>query len=321
MEMNLHQNRQGQQPNFSMYPKLDNNNNTSSNNNNVVLPPLVHPLIYFNPEQQQQQQPQRLHLPPPLTLGSTSRSTSISSTGSSSISSLTSATSPTSSTLLKLQTPHYSSYTTLPQLPLFTPTPRVQQLEQCKWEGCTERFETPQLLYSHLCDVHVGRKAKNNLALKCKWDDCKVKVVKRDHITSHLRVHVAFKPFPCQSCHKKFKRPQDLKKHQKVHTQTQTMSYPTKRGLDEATPQMEKRQKYTLPPLESIFNPPQSWPLPPQSQFQLRNHQQNALHDLESLFSQLDLSQLYDPSVLEEGEILDSCSDNPHLPLYPTIAV
>lgn len=39
----------------------------------------------------------------------------------------------------------------------------------------------------------------------------------RDHITSHIRVHVPLKPHACQSCGKAFKRPQDLKKHVKTH--------------------------------------------------------------------------------------------------------
>jgi len=41
--------------------------------------------------------------------------------------------------------------------------------------------------------------------------------VKRDHITSHMRVHVPLKPHKCDFCGKSFKRPQDLKKHVKTH--------------------------------------------------------------------------------------------------------
>ncbi|KKF93408.1 pH-response transcription factor pacC/RIM101 [Ceratocystis platani] len=39
----------------------------------------------------------------------------------------------------------------------------------------------------------------------------------RDHITSHIRVHVPLKPHKCDFCGKAFKRPQDLKKHVKTH--------------------------------------------------------------------------------------------------------
>lgn len=88
---------------------------------------------------------------------------------------------------------------------------------QCRWRDCTNIFDTPESLYDHLCDEHVGRKSSNNLSLTCLWDNCMVSTIKRDHITSHLRVHIPFKPFGCHACLKSFKRPQDLKKHSKIH--------------------------------------------------------------------------------------------------------
>ncbi|KAH3680382.1 hypothetical protein WICPIJ_008298 [Wickerhamomyces pijperi] len=87
----------------------------------------------------------------------------------------------------------------------------------CKWGECKEMFDDVELLYNHLCDEHVGRKSNRNLSLKCNWSDCNVQTVKRDHITSHIRVHIPLKPFVCTTCTKKFKRPQDLKKHVKTH--------------------------------------------------------------------------------------------------------
>jgi hypothetical protein len=43
------------------------------------------------------------------------------------------------------------------------------------------------MLYTHLCNDHIGRKSTNNLCLTCKWNGCGTSCAKRDHITSHLR--------------------------------------------------------------------------------------------------------------------------------------
>jgi len=128
-------------------------------------------------------------------------------------------------------------------------------LYNCQWLDCTKSFSDPEPLYSHLCNDHVGRKSTNNLCLTCKWRDCATTCSKRDHITSHIRglsscllprgvtifLSLTSSPYtsqtPCmrcgslytrclqrflsysQICRKTFKRPQDLKKHEKIHTE------------------------------------------------------------------------------------------------------
>ncbi|KAF2428796.1 hypothetical protein EJ08DRAFT_735554 [Tothia fuscella] len=87
----------------------------------------------------------------------------------------------------------------------------------CQWSNCGERCTTAEQLYDHVCERHVGRKSTNNLNLTCQWGNCRTTTVKRDHITSHIRVHVPLKPHKCDFCGKAFKRPQDLKKHVKTH--------------------------------------------------------------------------------------------------------
>ncbi|KAF9989732.1 hypothetical protein BGZ75_005096 [Mortierella antarctica] len=103
----------------------------------------------------------------------------------------------------------------------------------CQWDSCLKNFDDAELLYEHVRHDHVGRKASHNLCLTCRWDKCSVPTfAKRDHITSHLRVHIASKPYHCEICRKGFKRPQDLKKHEKTHQDgtaptTTTASAPT----------------------------------------------------------------------------------------------
>lgn len=82
-------------------------------------------------------------------------------------------------------------------------------------------------LQEHICERHVGRKSTNNLSLTCQWNSCRTTTVKRDHITSHIRVHVPLKPHKCEFCGKSFKRPQDLKKHVKTHADDSVLSRPS----------------------------------------------------------------------------------------------
>ncbi|GAA5986514.1 hypothetical protein JCM10908_003782 [Rhodotorula pacifica] len=89
----------------------------------------------------------------------------------------------------------------------------------CHWEECLAQYDTAEDLFNHICAAHIGRKSAGTLSLECKWTGCRAKASKRDHLTSHCRVHVALKPHVCSICTKAFKRPQDLKKHEKIHTE------------------------------------------------------------------------------------------------------
>ncbi|KAF7339273.1 hypothetical protein MSAN_02140800 [Mycena sanguinolenta] len=118
-----------------------------------------------------------------------------------------------------LPPPHFQSWYTMPApVPASPPAP-AEETQKCQWQDCDQGFADPEALYNHLCNDHIGRKSTNNLCLTCKWKDCGTTCAKRDHITSHLRVHTPLKPHVCDICKKSFKRPQDLKKHEKIHTE------------------------------------------------------------------------------------------------------
>lgn len=111
----------------------------------------------------------------------------------------------------------------------------------CLWEGCTLFFPDPEALYNHLCNAHIGRKSTNNLCLTCRWRDCGTTCAKRDHITSHLRVHTPLKPHVCAVCDKSFKRPQDLKKHEKIHTEAHHAQHRHSKAITVVDPAYSQR--------------------------------------------------------------------------------
>ncbi|KAI8058291.1 hypothetical protein BDF22DRAFT_607973, partial [Syncephalis plumigaleata] len=88
---------------------------------------------------------------------------------------------------------------------------------RCQWDNCQQVYPNPTALYRHLCDEHIGRFRQGNRCLECRWAQCGVRTLKRDHITSHLKVHVPFRPFECELCGGTFKRSHDLKKHIRRH--------------------------------------------------------------------------------------------------------
>lgn len=96
----------------------------------------------------------------------------------------------------------------------------------CSWNACKQEFSSPELLYEHLCEWHVGGKNTNNLNLTCQWVRCPTTTSKREHMVSHMRVHVPLRPHECKKCGKRFKRPQDLKKHVKSHAHSPTLTEP-----------------------------------------------------------------------------------------------
>ncbi|KAJ3477247.1 hypothetical protein NLI96_g10598 [Meripilus lineatus] len=127
-----------------------------------------------------------------------------------------------------------------------TPSPGYQ----CQWVDCDKALPDPEALYNHLCNDHIGRKSTGNLCLTCKWKDCGTSCAKRDHITSHLRVHTPLKPHVCEICKKPFKRPQDLKKHEKIHTEEHHAQHKHSKAITVADPAYSSRVRGDPPQIQ-----------------------------------------------------------------------
>ncbi|WFD27977.1 hypothetical protein MNAN1_002985 [Malassezia nana] len=137
----------------------------------------------------------------------------------------------------------------------------------CLWTGCQKVCENAEVLYRHLCDDHVGRISKNNLCLTCSWNNCGASYSKRDHITSHIRIHTPLKPFTCNVCGKSFKRSQDLKKHGRTHGNVGTgASVPMSKGTSApASPLSAEANAISPGPARDTLHPrdmPENMPTP-----------------------------------------------------------
>ncbi|KAK4701906.1 hypothetical protein P7C70_g4321, partial [Phenoliferia sp. Uapishka_3] len=137
---------------------------------------------------------------------------------------------------------------------------------RCQWLDCTNSFPDAEALYDHITSTHIGRKSAGTLSLECHWAGCSSKATKRDHLTSHARVHINLKPHSCGICQKSFKRPQDLKKHEKIHTEEHHAHHKHSKAVTAAT----SGAQATPPPhddpkavaaMQSAVYPP--FPVPP----------------------------------------------------------
>lgn len=74
----------------------------------------------------------------------------------------------------------------------------------CRWTNCKKLFKTAKELYDHLSNEHIGRRSTNNLCLTCHWNNCNVVAAKRDHLASHIKVHLNLKRKKSDSNHNSF---------------------------------------------------------------------------------------------------------------------
>ncbi|KAJ3331953.1 hypothetical protein HDU76_001733, partial [Blyttiomyces sp. JEL0837] len=143
----------------------------------------------------------------------------------------------------------------------------------CRWMDCNVSFNDGEDIFNHLADYHIGQKGVKKLNWECRWENCRTNCAKRDHLVSHVRIHIPFKPHVCPVCQRAFKRPQDLKKHDKLHapdrpdraTARETVAY--------------RRNRRAVPTASVTSQSSTSSPYPPQylsrSSFQQQQQQQD----------------------------------------------
>nr|AZJ17930.1 PacC [Ganoderma lucidum] len=106
---------------------------------------------------------------------------------------------------------------------------------QCQWISCDKTLPDPESLYNHLCNDHIGRKSTGNLC---------------------LTFHTPLKPHVCEICRKPFKRPQDLKKHEKIHTEEHHAQHKHSKAITVADPAYSSRVRGEGDKPRSLGPPP-----------------------------------------------------------------
>lgn len=162
--------------------------------------------------------------------------------------------------------------------------------QACQWKNCDATFPSGEELYRHICEEHTTKSLRPNAAsnrpvFNCLWGDCKITVNKRDHLVSHVRVHVDIWPYVCETCSRKFRRPQDLRKHMGTSLHSQAEAFSQQTAAAKAAASFSNQELAIQPTSTSIIEPqPEDsgavWthtaPLPPEQQEQQRllMHQQ-----------------------------------------------
>ena len=89
---------------------------------------------------------------------------------------------------------------------------------QCKWKGCSNCFANHEELSDHITKVHVGT---GKATYRCEWQGCTRQnpvFTQKQKILRHLQVHTGYRPFECETCHKRFSELSTLAQHKRTHT-------------------------------------------------------------------------------------------------------
>jgi hypothetical protein len=101
------------------------------------------------------------------------------------------------------ETMSLSASTTLPLEALKSKGAKSTKNFPCCWGlngvACTNVFLNPEELFKHVCE-HINECKSEPFPFLCRWADCQKKNHRKDHLISHIRVHVPHRPYKCKVC-------------------------------------------------------------------------------------------------------------------------
>jgi hypothetical protein len=165
------------------------------------------------------------------------------------------------------------------------------QPQVCQWGSCKEEFSDASNLLNHIMDFHM-RNAKHfyptspqqtvdqdgfvspgsgpqSKKFICEWEGCTMILNKKDHLVSHVRIHISCKPYSCSHCSKTFKRKQDVRKHERTTHRQRTASLAVPNGFhpyamgsygQHMMSRTNSTPTYMITPPQYIYNPHTSIP-------------------------------------------------------------
>jgi hypothetical protein len=81
---------------------------------------------------------------------------------------------------------------------------------------CPEVFGSAEDLFKHV-SLHIADAKSEKMPFLCRWSDCDKQNHRKDHLVSHIRVHIPHRPYKCKVCGKAFKRSNDTREHELIH--------------------------------------------------------------------------------------------------------
>ncbi|KAG6334185.1 hypothetical protein ID866_4900 [Astraeus odoratus] len=101
-----------------------------------------------------------------------------------------------------------------------SPGPAVPECHTCKWEYCSQTFDSSDKLTNHIASMHVG---SGKAHYDCFWEGCTRNgengFSSKQKISRHLQSHTGHRPFQCNICLQNFSEAATLQQHMRRHTQ------------------------------------------------------------------------------------------------------